>query len=175
MKDHHNLVIEIPKAKSEQLRRYWQRMVDGLSEYNAEWLADHPEAQDGPFPTYELPRSGGRCADQRVASAPIILERNKATCVEWACFVTGLYRLRGETEAYVRLIPIFSETYGRAVPYQYHAVVVRADGTIEDVTADLPGYNLPGPWWKAAGHCCADCALGKHGPVEPCEPCAEGH
>ena len=176
----HNLIIECAPASSEDLRRQWERVVEGIVEYNAEWFADHLDEVDGPLPRYEEPREAGKLADQRVGTAPVVHARGKATCVEWCAYVAGLLRCRdGEIGCSVVLVPVFSPKYNKEVPYTYHAVVERADGTIEDVTADLPGYSgamgshpHDAPWYKKLGHCCSDCALGVDGAQSTCEPCA---
>jgi len=176
----HNLIIECAPASSEELRKQWEAVVEGVVEYNAEWFSNHMETVDGPLPKYEEPRNAGALADQRVATAPVIHQRNKATCVEWCAYVAGLIRSRdGEAGCEVLLVPVFSPKYDKEIPYTYHAVVRRADNSIEDVTADLPGYmgkyqsqSDSTEWWANVGHCCEDCALGIDGAASTCEPCA---
>ena len=177
----HNLIIECAPASSEDLRRQWEAVVEGVVEYNAEWFSDNMDKVDGPLPKYEEPRTAGSLADQRVATAPVIHARNKATCVEWCAYVAGLIRCKdGEKDCQVLLVPVFSPKYDKEIPYTYHAVIQRADGSIEDVTTDLPGYmgmyeaqSDSQEWWANIGHCCEDCALGIDGAASTCEPCAE--
>ena len=176
----HNLIIECAPASSEELRRQWEAVVEGVVEYNAEWFGYNLDKVDGPLPKYEEPRSAGSLADQRVATAPVIHTRDRATCVEWCAYVAGLIRCRdGEMGCQVILVPVFSPKYDKEIPYTYHAVVQRANGSIEDVTADLPGYmghssqSDSQEWWAHIGHCCQDCALGIDGASSTCQPCAE--
>lgn len=181
------ILIEFGPATSAELMYQWGIAIEGLVEYNAHWFADNQSKIEGPLPRYENPRDlsvvepDGRTkvlADQVLGSAPVIIARGRATCFDWAAFVAGLLRFRaqqgyanGDAGAEVRLIPVIGE-YGDEIPFRYHAVVLRSDGTAEDVTRDLPGYQaMAENWWEDHGHCCLDCALGVHAEEQPCEEC----
>lgn len=178
----HNLIIECGPASSDELRRHWQRVANGIADMNAEYFADHPDKIDMPLPRYETPREAGGIADQRVGNAWVVRRRGKATCVEWAAYCCGAMRVRG-TPCDVVLVEARSMKYNKPIPYSYHALVEAVDPETGetrriDVTADLPGYHQASmghpddPWWIRLGHCCEDCALGEHGKETPCEECA---
>ncbi len=42
----HNLIIECAPASSEDLRRQWEAVVEGVVEYNAEWFSDNMDKVD---------------------------------------------------------------------------------------------------------------------------------
>lgn len=184
----HNLVIECGPASSDELRRQWQWIANGVADFNAEWFHDHPGEVEMPLPVYETPRKAGGVADQRVACAPVVRTRGKATCVEWAAYCCGAMRLAGE-DCSVVLVEARSPKYDKPVPYSYHALVEvqprdaqgrpAGEPVVHDVTAELPGYydatmgHSDVPWWERLGHCCSDCALGRHGKSTPCTGCAQ--
>jgi len=165
----YDLVMEMGPASSEDLKRYWSRMLEGVVEYNAEWMADH--GSDVPIPQYENPRQAGQIAAQRIAAVPRILQRGKATCAEWAAVAAAQLRLAGDHEAHCVLIDVFNPHYGVPSDYEYHVIVRRGDGTEFDPTQDLPGYRGTGDWVKDNGHCCRDCALKINGKQTPCTSC----
>lgn len=172
----HNLIIECAPMTSEELMSFWEGLIEGVCESNCEYFLANPDSilSQNDLPAYELPRPAGNTADQRVATAPVINARKRATCVEWCAYIVGVLRAKGENDAIVKLIPIFSKRYSRPVDYSYHAVVQRQNGEIYDYTLDLPGYNGTGEWWRDAGHCCPDCALGIGGAQTVCLPCSQG-
>lgn len=71
---------------------------------------------------------------QTVLSAPEILERKKATCIDIACYVAAILRLRG-----VPATVVFQNMFdaeGNEIIGMYHALVETPDGVI-DYTQDL--------------------------------------
>jgi len=180
----HAILVELGSdLKSLDLMHRFQGVADGVTETNRRYFLMHPSKVDGPLPRYEEPRHGKFSfngskkwvADQVVATAEVIDKRKRATCIEWCCFMAAIFQYRDSIDARCLLIPVWG-TKKRPVPFRYHAVVELPNEEFYDATADLPGYGFgDAPWYKAAGHCCKNCALGatnyEH---EPCEACALG-
>lgn len=175
----HALLIECGHdLESLELMRLMEAAAEGVTAANVAFFTMFPECVSGPLPHYEDPRpgkfKGEWIADQKIATAEVIHRRGKATCIEWCAWCAALYRYRDGIDAKCILIPVWGPLK-RPVPYRYHAVVALPDGEFFDATAELPGYGTEDPWWKLAGHCCPDCAMGATGyKHEPCHECASG-
>ena len=83
---------------------------------------------------------------QMVRSAPIILERKKATCIDIACYVAALLRLRGMSADVV--FTNMLDGHGDPIKGQYHALVGTRGGVF-DYTQDLIDGDT--------GLCSSDC------------------
>lgn len=83
---------------------------------------------------------------QTVLGAPEILERKKATCIDIACYVAALLRLRGipATTVFQNML----DQNNQPIVGQYHALVETPDGVI-DYTQDLINGDT--------GACSSDC------------------
>ena len=146
-------VLEYLTHSSDHCRAILERLCEGFVEANRVIL---PELPSTPI-RYEQPRLHDR-KRQTVALANQVANRGRATCIEWACIMVAFKRMEG-VDCAVKIVDTY-DTDGRKVPYNFHAALEYADGSIEDVTADLDGAPAVGKWYEAAGACCEDCALG---------------
>lgn len=155
--------IEYHTDSSEQCMFILEALCEGITQANQVWLHNHPEAPDNLVEggvVYEDPRPTSNAdLDQAIGIAPVLIKRGRATCVEMACFEAARWRQIG-IDASVELVPQ-KGAYGQIIDYSYHAIVRLPDGEVKDPTAELPGYNDQGSWWKNAGHCCVSCAMGR--------------
>jgi len=114
-------------------------LAEALTAINMEWMALHPDAPCclacGGV-RYEQPRlCGTPVVCQLVEAAPVILARRRATCLGIACYTAAKRRLAG-TACEVQCLPL-QDDRGRVIPQAWHALVVDADGTVHDPTAEL--------------------------------------
>ena len=146
-------VLEYLTHGSDHCRVILECLCEGIVEANQVMLPDMPETPV----RYEQPRLHDR-SRQTVALANQVANRGRATCIEWACIMVAFKRMEG-VACSVKIVDTY-DVDGRKVPYNFHAALEYADGTIEDVTADLDGAPAVGKWYEATGACCEDCALG---------------
>lgn len=114
-------------------------LAEALTAINIGWMLEHPEAPCclacGGV-RYEPPRlCGTPVVCQLVEAAPIILARRRATCLGIACYTAAKRRIAG-TPCRVACAPLVDDR-GNAIPQSWHALVVDADGTVHDPTAEL--------------------------------------
>ena len=99
-----------------------------------------------------------KCASacQRLDTCPVMLERGEGTCYDLACYFCAIYRSEGKA-CEVQIVPMM-DVYGHHIPGDFHALIVFADGTQRDPSAELVDYMQNGT--KAACNCgeCSDCA-----------------
>ena len=88
---------------------------------------------------------------QKIGTISEVLEKGTATCVEVAAASAAVIRHTGR-EADVEFVPQM-DTYGKPMPWRYHAVVKLPDGTFVDPTEEIK----EGP---VVGACCSSCSVG---------------
>ncbi len=159
MRDKLGCILEYRTESSEQCRMVLEALCEGIVLANEVLMATSKNLPQRPAYHYEKPRMNDG-ARQKIALASEIGTRGRATCIEWACARAAADRLDG-VPCDVRVIP-FVDVNGDPVPFDFHAVIQRSDGSIHDVTPELQGYApaVGGQWWKNAGHCCESCAHG---------------
>lgn len=161
----------------EECRLVLEGMCEGIVRMNEVFKTEHPTA---PEPSsgairYENPRM--HKIGQMIGTTPIILERGKATCIEMACDAAARERIENDRPANVAIIDVMDPNNpGEPLLGEYHAVVYFMDsGEVWDPTVEMSGYpgqsKVGSPWYKAHGHCCQDCALGREcaGPAGGCD------
>lgn len=113
----HYVVIEtrvhLPTPPGRDRTRHLGALLEVLTEANAEWFERHPDApcclaQARPSVTYKEPPKNQ--PSQAIYSAPEVLRRRRATCVDAAAYDAGAARARGLT-AWVELEPTSSTDY----------------------------------------------------------------
>lgn len=105
---------------------------------------------------YEEPRMSG--SRQTVGDAAIVLDRGRATCLDWAALCAGYARAQGR-KARVVVVPLVNG-YGDEVAGSYHALM-ESDSGIVDVCSLLPGYDIRNEQLlpeASVGTCCMACA-----------------
>ena len=126
-------------------------LCEGVIRANMIWFtkagADSPCCLSNAGVTYIPPVGcGSPHPCQTVLCAPEIIERKKATCIDIACYVGALLRLRGVPATVVFTNMLDSQNL--PIEGQYHALVETPDGVL-DYTQDLIDGNT--------GACSADC------------------
>ena len=78
---------------------------------------------------------------QHVFGAVQLVRRRKGTCIDLACLLAAIYRLKEQDHAARVIIDFQQDGLGRFVPGQYHAMVMRGDGSIVDPVAKTMNAN----------------------------------
>jgi hypothetical protein len=96
----------------------------------------------------------GRAVDpncQHVYGAFPLDERGKGTCIDLACMLAAIYREKdGELDTRV-IIEHELDADGYGIPGRYHAMVLREDGTIEDIAEFIKQKQKQNPEYEAQG------------------------
>jgi len=116
---------------------------------NVSWIM-RSEAEGGSVPCC-LPCSGVRYEDppkcstscQFLDTAPVLLDRGRATCYSIACFVAAKYIASGQ-DARVVIEPI-RNAYGSIVEGEFHAVVHGPNGREDPTLEVINGKCAGGP------------------------------
>ena len=122
--------IHLPTPPGSERTRHLGALLEVVTEANAEWFEQHPSApcclaRARPQVTYTDPPKNQ--PSQAIYSAPEVLRRTRATCVDAAVYDAGAARARG-SDAWVELEP--------TTPNDYH-VVAYIDGERVDSSALL--------------------------------------
>lgn len=125
--------IHLPTPPGPDRATFIAELLETLTEANAVWFGEHPDAPCCPACAgvrYRLPPRGLAC--QNFWAAPDVLQRGVAGCADAACYEAGYARAQGK-HAIVVLEP--QDESG----IEYHAVAY-VNGERIDVAAELDGY-----------------------------------
>lgn len=105
--------VHLPTPPGSDRTRHLGALIEVVTEANAEWFAEHPDAPcclagARPGVTYTDPPKNQQ--SQAIYSAPEVLRRGRATCVDAAAYDAGAARARG-LSAWVELEPTSSNDY----------------------------------------------------------------
>lgn len=105
--------IHLPTPPGTERTRHLGALVEIVTEANSEWFQDHPEApcclaRARPRVSYKEPPKNQ--PSQAIYSAPLVLRRGRATCVDAAAYDAGAARANG-LRAWVELEPTSANDY----------------------------------------------------------------
>ena len=157
MADIAELRIAYPVATVEAERLALEHLAEAMVRINVDYFDDHPDApcclSCGRI-AYEEPRMCGvGVVCQSVETAPALLARGRGTCMSLAAYACAKARARG-ARCVVAVAPLIDDR-GRVIPQAWHAVVVHADGTVQDPTNELLAARDMAP--RSADVPCATC------------------
>jgi hypothetical protein len=155
--------MHLPTPPGERRWRHLMALAEVLSEANAEWFGaqmDHAQSQRDrgfqvedppcciscavPDIVYRPPPTGDKQFCQNWWSAPAVLNRGRANCLDASAFDVGAARAKGK-EAYVLLEPVGEPRIAGDVysTLDWHAVAM-IDGQRVDSSATLSKANGKG-------------------------------
>jgi hypothetical protein len=105
--------VHLPTPPGEERTRHLGALLEVVTEANAEWFADHPQAPcclAGARPRITYKEPSRNQPSQAIYSAPQVLQRRRATCADAAAYDAGAARARGRN-AWIELEPQSANDY----------------------------------------------------------------